>query len=83
MREMYVFLCLQCEKSSVPPLNEQSLSGLDWLLKGPDGVQEDALPRALGKDDCISYLMYLLFDRMQFLVPNDRLYSNGEKWSRP
>lgn len=59
---------------------EQSLRSVGSPLKGPESVQGEAFHVSTVKDDSMRYLKYLLFERMQLLVLNYSLYSDGKMW---
>lgn len=58
-------------------MQEQSVHSVAGSLNRVDSMQ-GALDMSPTTDDSMDYLTFPLFGRLQFLVLNDRPYSNGE-----
>lgn len=70
-----------CEHGCHPLMREQSLHSVRGSLNGPDHFQGEYLDMSSAQGDSTRCSMYLLFDRLQFLVLSYRLYSDWEIWA--
>lgn len=51
-----------------------------WTGEGAQGVDQAAFNRPANVNDALQYFIYLLFDRLHYLILNYDLYSTGEEW---